>query len=226
LNGSPVYPVCLDIRGKLCIVIGGGKVASRKVKGLLAGGAAVRLISPAVESELAGLIDKGQVEWQEKPFAAGDLDQAFLVFAATDDPQTQERVWREAEANGQLVNVVDDPGCCNFQVPASFRRGDLTISVSTNGRSPAVAAMIRRQLEESFGPEYEVLLAIMAMVRRELGTGDDTQAERKKIYKKILHDDIVEWIRTGKVETIRAHLRTVLGPDMHIDVDTLKLEIS
>jgi precorrin-2 dehydrogenase / sirohydrochlorin ferrochelatase len=205
-----LYPVFLDIRGKLCVVVGGGRVARRKVKGLLAAGAAVRVISPKVGSQLAVLVDEGKIEWVSRTYAEGDLHDAFLVFAATDDRRTQELICRHAAADQQLVNVADDPGRCNFYVPSLFRRGDLTIAVSTSGKSPAVAALIRKELENSFGPEYVVLLEIMAQVRQQLGTEENTQAERKKIYKKILGDDILHWIKTRKMEKVRAHLEKVL----------------
>jgi precorrin-2 dehydrogenase / sirohydrochlorin ferrochelatase len=219
-----VYPVCLDIKNKLCVVVGGGEVARRKVQGLLAAGALVKVISPAVESELAELAGQGRIDWQCKPYVADDLQQALLVFAATDDRATQGQILRHAGANGQLVNVADDPDSCNFHVPASLRRGDLTLAVATNGKSPAVAALVRERLEKEFGPEYEVLLNLMALVREKVAAGGLPQAERKKIYKKILHDDIVEWIRKGEADVLRAHLRNVLGPGTELDINSLKLD--
>jgi precorrin-2 dehydrogenase/sirohydrochlorin ferrochelatase len=214
-----VYPVCLDIRDKLCVVIGGGEVALRKVQGLLAAGAAVRVVSPEVEPELAVLASDGRIDWLRKTYAPDDLCQALLVFAATDDRAAQEHICRQAVRAGQLVNVADDPACCNFQVPAWLRRGDLTIAIATGGKSPAVAAMIKARLEPEFGPEYEVLLNLMALVRRQVAGGGYSQAQRKNIYKKILHDDIVEWIRSERVDALRAHLQSVLGPEMEVDIN-------
>ena len=207
------------------MIIGGGRVACRKVTGLLADGGRVRVISPEVVPELAELARAGKIEWQQKSYTAGDLENAFLVFAATDDPVTQAQVYRQAGREGQLVNVADDPEQCNFQVPATCRRGDLTLAVSTNGKSPALAAMIREELEGRFGEEYEVLLDLMAQLRNRLGRGDDTQAQRKKIYKKILHDDILEWIRAGETEKLRTHLEKVLGPEVKLDIRELKLKV-
>ena len=221
-----MYPVCLDIKDKLCVVVGGGEVALRKVQGLLAAKARIRVISPEVEPELAVLAGEGKVDWQRKTYAPEDLGQSLLVFAATDDPATQQLVCRQAARAGQLVNVADDPACCNFQVPACLRRGDLTIAIATNGKSPAAAAMIRGRLEAEFGPEYEVLLNLMALVRRQVAARDHPQAQRKKIYKKILHDDIVEWIRKGKVDLLRAHLQSVLGPEMEVDINAVMRDIS
>ena len=207
------------------MVVGGGEVALRKVQGLLAAGARVRVISPEVEEELAALAGAGRIDWQRKIYAPEDLSQSLLVFAATDDRETQQQICRQAASDGQLVNVADDPACCDFQVPATFRRGDLTIAIATNGKSPAVAAMIRGQLEEEFGPEYEVLLNLMAMVRQVVA-GSLAQAQRKKIYKKILHDDIVKWIRKGEVDLLRAHLQSVLGPGVEADINGVMRDIS
>lgn len=200
-------------------------MALRKVQGLLAAGAAVRVISPEVDARLAALAREGKIEWRPGAYAEGDLRNAFLVFAATDDRRAQKLICRHATAEGRLVNVADDPDCCNFHVPSSFRRGDLAIAVSTSGKSPAVAALIRGELENSFGPEYAVLLEIMAMVRQQLGAGGDSQAVRKKIYKKILHDDILDWIKTGRMDKVRAHLENVLEGRMTPDLSTIRLKI-
>jgi precorrin-2 dehydrogenase / sirohydrochlorin ferrochelatase len=221
-----VYPVCLDIKDKLCVVVGGGEVALRKVQGLLAAGATVRVISPEVEPELDLLAGQGRIDWQRKTYVPEDLCQALLVFAATDDRATQQQVCRQAARDGRLVNVADDPACCNFQVPACLRRGDLTIAIATNGKSPAVAAMIKGRLEREFGPEYETLLNLMALVRRQVAAGGHSQTERKNIYKKILHDDILEWIRKGEVDALRAHLQNVLGHDMGPEIKALNLDIA
>ena len=221
-----MYPVLLDIAGKLCVVIGGGSVAERKVQGLLEPGASVRVVSPEVTSGLADLARQGIVEWRKKKYTNDDLEGAVLVFAATDDREVQALISREAGVNGQLLNVADDPDSCNFHVPATMRRGDLTLAVSTSGKSPAVAARIRQQLEEEFGPEYDTLLQVMSFVRKHivLETESLSQADRKKIYKKILHNDIIDWIRTGQDDKLQDHLKDILGPDTELDVNLPKLD--
>ena len=221
-----MYPVLLDIKGKLCTVVGGGSVAERKVKGLLEAGAKVRVVSPELSSGLSFLAGQGLIEWLQKNFNENDLERAVLVFAATDSRETQEKIRQQAEKNGQLLNVVDDPDSCSFHVPATLRRGDLTIAVSTRGKSPAVAALIRENLEEEFGPEYDILLEVMSQVRQQAGSDSErlSQPERKKIYKKILHNDIIDWIRTGQLDKLQNHLNTVLGPDIKLDVNLSKLD--
>ena len=221
-----MYPVCLNITGRLCIVIGGGAVAERKVQGLLAGGGRVRVISPEVTGSLAALAEEGRIEWLCKEYSPGDLDDAFLVFAATDSREVQEAVCRDAERAAMLINVADDPDHCGFQVPATVHRGDLTLSVATGGRSPAVAAMIRRRLERDFGREYAVLLELVAMVRERVLSDDSSPRERKILFQNILHDDIVAWIREGRWDRLQQHLQKVLGPGYSLDLSRLKQDFS
>ncbi|MDW7773352.1 MAG: bifunctional precorrin-2 dehydrogenase/sirohydrochlorin ferrochelatase [Desulfobulbaceae bacterium] len=222
-----MYPVFLNLTGRLCVVVGGGGVAERKVKGLLQEGAFVRVISPEVTVELAALAAEGKIDWRKKKYGSTDLDKAFLVFAATNHRQIQDVICRQSLENRQLINVADDPACCNFQVPATFRRGDLTLAISTGGKSPAVAAFIREKMEDEFGPEYAVLLDIMSDIRQKttlMGMDGLSQADRKKIYKKILHNDIINWIKTGRLDELQNHLRNILGPEADPEIKKLKLD--
>ncbi|MFP3982558.1 MAG: bifunctional precorrin-2 dehydrogenase/sirohydrochlorin ferrochelatase, partial [Desulfurivibrionaceae bacterium] len=159
------FPVCLDLNNRPCLVIGGGRVAARKAKQLLACGAEVSVISPELDSELAVLADAGQINWQQRFYKKGDLVRAFLVIAATDDPAVQSAVYAEAEDVGVLLNVADAPQWCNFILPATVRRGDLAVSISTSGRSPALAKKLREDLEEQFGNEYDLLLRLLGSLR-------------------------------------------------------------
>ncbi len=185
----------------------------------------VRVISPGLTKELAELAAHGKIEWLKKSYQADDLRGAFLVFVATDNREVQEAVCRQARANGQLVNVADDPQCCSFHVPATVRRGDLILAVATHGRSPAVAAMIRQQLEDEFGPEYQALLELMSMIRKHVLAGHDCEEERKKLYKNVLHKDIIHWLRTGQKDRLRRHLQEVLGPEFIFDLDDPEQDI-
>jgi len=212
-----MYPVCLEISDKLCVVVGGGMVAERKVFGLLAAGARVRVVSPQLSDSLSGLADEGKVEWLERGYEPGDLAGGLLIFAATDHRDVQEAVVRDAARAGQLVNVIDEPASCSFQVPAVVRRGDLTLAVSTNGKSPAVAAMVRRTLAESFGEEYSQLLDLISRLRDQVLSVDRDFAERKILFQNVLHDDIVLWIKNGQWDLVRSHLRAVLGSDVDLD---------
>ena len=213
-----MYPVCLEISDKLCVVVGGGSVAERKILGLLKAGAQVRVISPQLTRTLAGLADEGRIEWLERGYAQGDLAGALLIFAATDSRKVQEAVFKEAGQGGQLVNVIDAPAHCSFHVPAVVRRGDLTLAVSTSGKSPAVAAMVRKQLAQSYGEEYGLLLDLISRLREQVLAGDGDSSERKILFQNILHDDIVQWIKSGQRDLLRNHLRAVLGSDVDFDI--------
>lgn len=220
-----MYPVCLNISGKLSVVIGGGGVAERKVQGILAGSGNVRVISPVITATLQALVDRETIEWREKTYSATDLAGAFLVFAATDNSEVQAAVLRDAHAAGLLINVADDPDSCDFQVPASIRRGDLTLCVATNGKSPALAAMVKRRLEHDFGEEYAQLAALMAMLRDRILTEEDgTYEEKKVLFQKILHDDIVDWLRARRWDRIQSHLGSVLDRPVDFDLKALTKE--
>ena len=212
-----MYPVNLEITEKLCVVVGGGRVAERKVSGLLSEGAQVRIISPRLTEQLVQLADDKKIQWIERGYRTGDLAGAFLVFAATDSAGVQEKVLLDANAAGQLVNVIDQPAHCTFQVPASVRRGELTLTVSTHGKSPAVAAMIRQQMEDQYGVEYAVLLNMMSSLREYLFMHKESCEERKILFKNILDEDIVLWIKTGQWDRLRHHLHSVLGSETDFD---------
>ncbi len=202
-------------------MVGGGTVAERKVNGLLAEKALVLVVSPQLTSGLAELVREHACRWRQKKYAPGDLTGAFLVFAATDSPEIQQQIFRDSDSLGIPVNVIDSPSQCSFQVPATVQRGDLILAVSTSGKSPAVAAMVRRRLEDQYGPEYGLLLQLMGQLRGEVIAAASTAAKRKILFQNILHDDIVEWIREGRWDRVQDHLHKILGPDMDFDISQL-----
>lgn len=162
------YPIMLDIEGKRCVVIGGGQVALRKVETLLKHGAVVEVISPEMCPGLEQLASSGSVKVARRTYRAGDLQDAAVVISATDDSETNRSASQEALKSGTLVNVVDVPELSSFIVPSTLRRGDLTVAVSTNGRSPALARRIRAELEKDLGEEYSLLVSLADEVRSEL----------------------------------------------------------
>ncbi|MEW6219946.1 MAG: bifunctional precorrin-2 dehydrogenase/sirohydrochlorin ferrochelatase [Thermodesulfobacteriota bacterium] len=206
-----LYPVCLDVDGRTCLVVGGGSVACRKVRGLLACGARVRVISPALCPELGCLAAEGRLDWQARPYQEGDLEGAFLVLAATGEPEVQEAVFREAQARGVLVNVADVPSRCTFTLPAVVRSGDLTVAVATGGKSPALAKRLRQELTRAFGPEYAELLRILGAFRQEVLAAGRPQVENEEIFTRLLHHDILDWMRARDWERLAAHFQAVLG---------------
>jgi len=212
-----VYPVCLQLTDKLCVVVGGGGVAERKVKEVLSQHGRVRLISPEVTPFLQQLVDDALIEWFPRGYSKSDLAGAFLVFAATSNRSVQDKVVEDAREENLLVNVADQPEACDFHVPASIHRGELTIAISTNGKSPAMAAMVRKRLEQQIGEEFGVLVELIAEIRKQVLAGTANQKDKRILFQKILDDDILGWIEQGQWDKVEAHIQKVLGPSIVID---------
>ena len=180
-RGLAYYPLFLKISGKRCVVVGGGQVARRKVRGLLEYGANVEVISPDPCRELNKLGETGEIKVLRRRYQAGDLREAFLAIAASDNGDTNRQVVKEAQERAVLVNVADDPENSDFIVPSYMRRGNMTIAVSTGGVSPALARKIRTRLEKEIGAEYASLVRLVGEVRAQVKrqgikvTGDDWQ---------------------------------------------------
>ena len=159
------YPIFLNAGGKKCVVVGGGKVALRKVKMLLDCGADVTVVSPKPCPEIVTLSKGGSIHLTQRDYEAGDLKDAVIAMVCTDVKKVNRKVADEAKKAGVLVNVADNPEPSDFIIPSFFRRGNLTIAVSTSGVSPALARKIRAKLEKGFGEEYGSLLSIIGEVR-------------------------------------------------------------
>lgn len=208
------YPVFLDIAGKRCVVIGGGQVAWRKVQTLLEYGAKVEVVSPELCPELAAVTEINVCHRQYQP---GDLKGAFLAIVATDNHEINHQVAREARAQGVMVNVVDDAEYCDFILPSLVRRGDMTIAVSTAGRSPALARKLRTRLEKEFGEEYAALLRLIDEVRLELkqrGIAVDSETWQEALDLDLL----TGLVKLGQTEKARALLMEGLSRKKHIEV--------
>ena len=205
------YPVCIDLEGKECVVVGGGRVAQRKAFGLLACGARLTVVSPELTEELVARLAAGEISWKNREYRRGDLEGAFLVIAATDDEETQEQVHREATEGNLLVNVADVPQRCNFILPATARRGDLAISVSTAGKSPALARKLRMELEKRYGVEYRAVVDILGALRPVILAAGLSQRDNERLFSELLHDDLPGWLRTGERQRIEDHFAGVLA---------------
>jgi len=206
-----VYPVSLLIEGRLCAVIGGGKVAERKVLSLLEAGAHVRVVSPEVTPGIAQLAEEGRVEWRQAVASETDIADAFLVIAATDDREMNARIAAAAKAAGKLVNAVDQPEDCNFFVPASVRRGPILLTVSTGGGAPALAKRLRESLEAQFGPAYGELAGLMDRIREDVIRSLPGQADRAAAWERILDSPVLELLRQGKRDEAERLARQVAG---------------
>jgi precorrin-2 dehydrogenase / sirohydrochlorin ferrochelatase len=206
----PHYPMMLDLCGRRCLVVGGGRVAERKVLSLLACGADVRVVSPAVTTRLEALAGAGRIRLARRGFRTTDLRRALLAFAATDDRAVNRRVAEAAAAAGALANVADDPAAGDFQVPASLRRGDLTVAISTGGGSPALAKRLRQRLEETIGPEYEAFLVALAELRTRAQETIPDPETRQAVYRGAVASDLYAIAAGGDRAAVAARIATLL----------------
>jgi len=178
-----LFPAFLKLENRQVIIIGGGTLAESKLPALLEAGARIRLVSPRLNPNLAAQVRAHHLDWWPKLYEPGDLAGAFLVIAATSIPEVNAAIFREAEARGVLCNAVDDIGNCHFYYGAVIQRGDLQIAISTNGKSPALAQRLRKELEEQFGPEYASWLEWLGAARQILRA----QNSEPELTKKWLH---------------------------------------
>jgi precorrin-2 dehydrogenase/sirohydrochlorin ferrochelatase len=204
-----LYPVNLKIDHRLCVVIGGGKVALRKVESLLECGATVKVVAPAYDDGFTAI--EGGVEMVQRPYAAGDLKGAFLVIAATDDDETNRAVENEARDRNQLLNVVDKPEQCNFYVPSSIRRGELMITISTGGQLPALAKRLRRQLEGEFPSEWSEALDLLGGARREVISRISDEKKKTDCLAELAALDLVPVIRASGAQAARTEIEKCIS---------------
>lgn len=217
------FPVNLDITNRLCVVVGGGKVALRKVRALVDCNTQVIVISPEVVVGIADLAEAGQIDLNRKRYAYGDLEGAFLVFSTTDNPAVQEMVSREAKERNILLNSADDPARCDFQVPAKVRRGTLLLTIATGGASPALSRRIRLELEELYGEEYALVTGLFAHVRKVVVAGSRASSENKKLFEKMLFSGIVESVKGKNWHQVRQILQKSLPSEIDVDAITDKI---
>lgn len=208
------YPIFLvGLEEARCVVVGGGTVAARKVRALLRADAQVTVVSPNLCGPLRRLADEGQVQVLDRAYRTGDLREALLVIAATDDPEINEHVWEEAQARGLLVNVVDDPDHCNFIAPSVVRRGPLTFAISTSGRCPALSRHLRRHLEQELTPAYGDYVALLGTLRESVVEALP-MAERRAFWQDIFASDVLSLLASGAGE--QAHQRAHAILDRHL----------
>ena len=212
------YPVNLDLTRRRCVVIGGGEVAERKVARLLECGARVTVVGRAITPALAERKAAGQLEHIEKDYEAGVLDGAFLVIGATDRDEVNGRISKDALARGLLVNIVDDPERCNFILPSLVRQGDLSIAVSTGGKSPALAKTLRKELERQYGPEYRTLIDILGALRQKILAWGRQSADNKAVFEDLVHSDLLQAIREKDSGRVNAIIQERTGISMDVRV--------
>ena len=202
---SSYYPVFLDLKGRRCLVVGGGSVAERKTRMLLEHNALVTVISPALNQGLQQLAEQGAIQVVPRNFKSNDLRGAFLAIAATDDPITNAAVSDKGRKQRILINVVDDPKVSDFIVPSIVRRGDITIAISTAGKSPALARKIRTELDAILPAQYARLLSLVSDVREELAQRQ-ISVDSEKWQRSLKMDVLLEMIGKGQIDQARKKL--------------------
>jgi precorrin-2 dehydrogenase / sirohydrochlorin ferrochelatase len=203
---TPFYIACLKLKGRRCVVVGGGEIGLEKVEGLLACEGDVTLIAPEAIEPLREHASEGAIRWEQRPYAGpGDLESAFMVIAATNDTEVNIAVYEDAERRAMLVNVVDVPPLCNFILPAIVRTGPLAIAISTAGASPALAKRMKREIEALFGEPYANLAVMLNEARGWAKATLPTYQDRKQFFEGIVNGDPdpVALLRAGDEGAVR-----------------------
>jgi len=203
---GPLYPVGLVLRGRPVLVVGGGRVAVAKVAELVRAGAEVTVVAPEIDPELRA---DDRLRCEVRPYRAGEAAGYRFVVTATDRREVNQAVYDDGEAAGVWVNAADDPARCSAVLPSRVRRGSLLVTISTEGRSPALAAWLRERLEGQFGPEHEVLLDLLAEER------DRIRAEGRSTegldWRGALESGMLDEIRAGRIHTAKELLKACLS---------------
>ncbi len=203
------YPVFLNLKGRLCVVIGGGDVAERKVRGLLRAGARVKVVSPELTEGLEELRNRGLIKHVKRAYQEDDIRDAFLVIAATSEMDVNRAVFKDAR--NVPVNVVDVPELCSFIVPSIVNRGDLTVAISTSGVSPALARSIREELEVFFPEETGEFLEFLKDIRSRIKQTVPDSTTREAVLKEIGSRRVLKLLLTEGVEVARQEVYGILN---------------
>ena len=206
------YPVFLDLHGRRAVVIGGGAVAEQKVHGLVGAGAHVTVVSTDVTPALGALARRNAIEHKRRPYRRGDLKGAWLAIAATDDRGTNGAVWAEAEQLGVPLNAVDDLEHCSFIAPAVHRKGDITVAVSTAGKSPALAVRLRQRIARLVGRAEARLCELLGELRPGLAERVPDAPARTALWYRIVDSDVIDFVRRGDIDGARGRIAELVGP--------------
>jgi precorrin-2 dehydrogenase/sirohydrochlorin ferrochelatase len=206
-----LYPICLSLAGKKCLIIGGGPVAERKAASLLEYGAQIKVISPRVEKKIAEWANDDLLIWTAREFAVNDLEGSFMVFIATDDNSLNQEIAWLCRQRGILVNAVDDPPNCDFFVPSVLRRDSLAVAISTEGKSPLFAARLRRELETIITSEHGQFVNLLGQIREEVKNSSLDINQRKQILEQIVNSDILALLQAGRDEEVEERINQCMS---------------
>jgi len=215
------YPAFLDLHGKKVLIVGGGAVAQRKIETLFEYGAVIEVAARDLTPALKEFETEGRIRFVGSEFHEDQMDRAFLVIAATDDPEMNRKVSLAAGERNIPVNAVDQPSDCTFLVPSILRRGDLVIAVSTSGKSPALARRLREQLEGMFGEEYRAYVQLMGEVRENVLSGDYPPERKGEILRELIDSDLLDAIRLGDRSRAASTLKRILRTDLNEEIREL-----
>ena len=194
------YPAFLNLQGKKVVVVGGGKVAERKVLTLIRAGAVVTVVSPLLTKRLLKEKESGRMLHIPRAYRKGDLKDSFMVIAATDSPEVNTRVAGDAPG---LLNVVDVPSECNFIAPSVVKRGPLVFAISTGGTSPAFAKAVRKEIEKSYGKVFSDYLGFVKTLRSCAMQEIADRSAREKFLKSLASGDILDTLRRKGLDTVK-----------------------
>ncbi len=202
---TPFYIACLRLKGRRCLVVGGGEIGLEKVEGLLACDASVTLVAPEAIPALHELATEGSITWERREYRSEDLEGCLIAIAATSDTEVNIGVFRDAEKRAMLINVVDVPPLCNFILPAIVRTGPLAVAISTAGASPALAKRMKREIAEMFGEPYAELAVLLNDARGWAKATLPTYADRKEFFESIVggEPDPIDLLRAGDSQAVR-----------------------
>ncbi|HNX27821.1 MAG TPA: bifunctional precorrin-2 dehydrogenase/sirohydrochlorin ferrochelatase [Syntrophomonadaceae bacterium] len=206
-----LFPICISLQNKQCLVIGGGQVALRKVENLLEYEAEITVVSPRAENGIEMLAQQGVIIWHKRNFAENDLLNVFLVFIATDDNSVNQYIGQLCSREGILVNAVDDPPNCDFYVPSVIRRGSLVVAVSTEGKSPLYAQKLRRELEDTITEAQGRFVDLLGEQREIIKTRIIDIDTRQEIYKALVNSDVLDLLTAGEEEKARERIRECMS---------------
>ncbi len=212
------HPVFLDLRGRPCVVVGGGAVAQEKVESLLDAGARVTVVSPSVTEGLEALAATHEIVHHPRAYRRGDLDDAVVAYVAVDDDAVRAAVAAEAAASRVLVNIVDVPQLCTFISPAVVRREPVVVAISTGGASPALARRLREELEARVGPEYGVAATILARLRPVIQSVEADPQARARTFARLVDGPLLDALRKRDAAGVDAILRDAAGEGATLQV--------
>lgn len=202
------YPVSLVVAGRRCVVVGAGRIAARKVAGLVEAGAEVVVVAPTVGERVRDWAAAGAITLHERAFRPADLEGAWLAFSATGDPAVDRTVAEAAEAGRVWLGTADEPSVGSLTAVSALRRGDLVVTVGTGGRSPALAKWLRRRLADELGPEYATLVDIMSEARERLRS--EGRPTEDADWQSALDSGMLDLIRAGRADEAEELLRACL----------------